>query len=150
MKQQLQFIKPALGGPQATTNENRMVKIQDGRMSAYGNDFCLSTPVSSALECGFFPEMLETFYALPREGATFTQKGDWLIMRHGNAEKRTKTFPVTSIPSLRAVGQRFKVTRQISHLPTLAASCRNNSPGFEQAAWFINGILGVSHSYFNS
>ncbi len=141
MKPQLQFIRPALGGPQATTAEARMVKVQQNRLYAYGGAFCLSTPLASPLECGFFPKLVEAFYALPREGATFTEKDGWLIMRHGETEERTRTFPVTQIPSLQAVGKRFEVKRQLSNLSTVATLCRNNAPDFTQAAWFIDGQI---------
>jgi hypothetical protein len=141
MKSQLQLVKAALGGPQATTVEAQMVKVTDGRLWAYGGTFCLSTPIASSLECGFFPAAVMNFYSLPREGATFTEREGHLIMRHEGKEWKTKIVPAQQIPSLVALGVRNLVTEQLRYLDVLATLCRNNTVDFRQGAWLQNGMF---------
>jgi len=142
MKPQLQLIKSALGGPQATTAEAQMIKLQDGRMWAYGGPFCLSTPIESSLECGFFPGVVENFYSIDRpEGVTLTEKDGYLLITCNGKEWKTKRVDSHTIPSLIALGPRQEIIKPLAHLPAVANLCRNNTQCFRQAAWFVDGRI---------
>lgn len=141
MKPQILAVKPALAGPNATAFTSRMCKVQDGRCWAYGGAFCLSVPITSSLECGFYPEPVLAFFNRDREGATFTEKDGMLVMRHGILEQRTPLLPSQQIPTLQAIGRKIEITEQLEHLDVCAKLCRNNVADFTQGAWFQNGMI---------
>lgn len=141
MKPQILAVKPALAGPNATAFTSRMTKIQDSRIWAYGGAFCLSVPITSSLECGFYPEPVLAFFNRDREGATFTEKDGYLIMKHGKVQERTRLFPSQIVPTLQAIGRKIEITEQIEHLDVLAKLCRNNTADFSQGAWFQNSMV---------
>ena len=142
MKDQIQIVKPALGGPQSTTLEARLAKIQDGRLWAYGGTFCISTPIASTLECGFHPQIVEEFFSIPRPEFKLTEHGDFLILSCGEKDARkTRKFDARTIQSLIALGRKYPIEKPLEHLNTIATTCRNNTQCFRQGAWFKDRMI---------
>lgn len=145
MKPQILAVKPALAGPQATALTSRLAKVQENRLWAYGGTFCLSVPLESSLECGFFPDPVLAFFSREREGATFTEQDGMLVMKHDRLEQRTAILPSQQIPVLQAVGQKVAILTQLNHLSVVASLCRNNTADFTQGAWFNGGMIFAMH-----
>lgn len=141
MKSELNRVKAALAGPTATTLTARMVKLQSGRLWAYGGSFCLSVPYDCPLECAFLPKPVQAFFSIDRDGYTVTQKDNVLVFRHGKSEHKVKTVPAHTMPVLQVIGPRVEVTEQIENLDIVASLSRNNEADFTQAAWFRDGNI---------
>lgn len=146
MKSALQLVKQALAGPQATTPTSRMIKIQEGRVWAYGGAFCLSTPVDCSIECAFRPKVMEEFFSVKRENWSLTMEKSSIFLREGDEEYKIPVLGADQVPTLQAVGRRVEIIEQLEHLDAVAKFSRNNTADWTQGAWFRDGmIFGASY-----
>ena len=135
MKEQLITVKPALAGMNPTSPTSRMVKIQDGRLWAYGGAYCISVPIQSDLDCGFYPEPVAAFFSSPRIGYSLTSKNGRLYMKHGKTEVSTPILPASEIPVLAVIGNPLAC----EPITTLAKAAKIALPGaadYRQAICF--------------
>lgn len=145
MKSEILRVKSALAGPNATSPTSRMVKVQDQRLWAYGGAFCLSVPITSAMNCGFLPHRPEEFFSSPREGCSITEQDGEVIFKHEKDVVRVKCLPAHEIPSLAAIGIKRPVETPLTHLDDLGKTCFATSAGFHQAVHFKEQMIYAAH-----
>jgi len=120
MKAQINRIRRALAGENATSLESRMVKIQAGRMWAYGGQFCLSVPFPADFDYGFLPDPVLAFYAIPREGEVLTVQDFTLRIVAGSRSIKVPCVSANSIPVLDVLGGAVEGTLNMENLKRAA------------------------------
>lgn len=134
MKSEIQRVRPALAkGDNVPSPTARMVKIQNNRMWAYGGALCLSVPFESSLDCGFTPEPVMHFYAIPREKEVFTMDGTWLKISAGKRELKVPCLESSQIPILDVLGTPQPVDFHMENIKRAL----DFVPGNEQNATFM-------------
>lgn len=100
MKNEINRVKRALAGENATAPTSRMVKVANGRLFAYGGTFCLSVPCALDLDVGFLPEPVLNFYEIARENEVITVSDNHLKITAGNRSVKVPCLPASDIPIL--------------------------------------------------
>ena len=100
MRSEINRVKRALAGENATSPTSRMVKVQGGRLFAYGGTFCLSVPCALDLDVGFLPEPVLNFYEIARENEVITVSDNHLKITAGNRSVKVPCLPASDIPIL--------------------------------------------------
>lgn len=148
MKDQLKLVRPAVAGNEATVLTSRMVKIQDGRMWAYGGAFCISIPFAADVQCAFRPEPVEAFFKKDRPELSLTVIKGRMHLRSGKAEIAVPVLPATDMPVLAVLGgdlQEFP--ENLSGLRHIAKNCIPGCSSFRQGLLFRGGVAYGCHQF---
>lgn len=116
MKSEIQRIKRALAGENATSPTSRMVKIANGRIFAYGGTFCLSVPCALDLDVGFLPDPILSFYELQREGEVITVSDNHLKITAGNRSVKVPCIPGSDVPILDVLRAPINATLEMENI----------------------------------
>lgn len=116
MKPEINRVKRALAGENATSPTSRMVKVQGGRLFAYGGTFCLSVPCALDLDVGFLPEPVLNFYEIPREGEVITVSDGHLKITAGGRSVRIPCLPAGDLPIIDVLRPPSGTTLDIDNL----------------------------------
>ena len=141
MKNQIKIVSAACAGPEGTTPTASMVKLQDGRLWAYGGAFCISVPFQSNLECAFLPAAVSNFFSRERAGVSLTVAKQRLYLRDGRAEVAVAVLPAADMPVLAVLGGDLaEFPSDLSNLKYVAKNCVPGSADFRQAVLFRGGV----------
>lgn len=141
MKDALKLCSLALN-PSSPSPFATMVKVESGRMVAYGGLFCISVPVSQDIGAAFNPALLRTFFRKERPQVAYTIKFPKLTVSEGKERLTINCLPAEDLSIIDNIETPVPCTLNMKNLKTAAELIdTTNTRIFAQGVAFRDGMM---------
>ena len=106
MIKQIKTVTPSIN-PNSPSPMASMVKLQGGRLYAYGGTFCVSAPVDTEAEGVFKPSAMKMFFRKERLGVSYTVKDNKMVLKQGKEVSKINILPVEQMPVIDTFGEDY-------------------------------------------